>query len=209
MGFSNYSKSNQENRKLQNGIRSGFFTKFSSGKFNLSTSRKTSLEKSSLEKANKQRRLAVLKSLIYLMTLTVFLTPVLLKLLERQLIQYSRNYKKSIIDYQVPRAKEQNREITQDHIQSYNHYVDIGKQHFDKGNIDAAIENFYYAREYFDYGKDANIGLAISYSFSCTTHLTNCNLAGRDYNVARKSPTLTFEDLVLLENNKIPDNFHL
>lgn len=208
MGFSSYSRSNKDNRKLQEGIRSGHFKKLYVRNNKLNTVAGSSIEESRLQRAIQRKRRRVIKTLLYTIAITSLLIVFLFKILDKEIIRYNNQYNKTIADYVEQVKKEQGIELEQYNIKSYKYYVEIGKQHFQKGNIDGAVMNFYTAREYYDYGKDANIGLAVAYSFNCTNHKVDCYIARRYYNVALKSTSLTFEDLDLLEKHKSPDKFY-
>ncbi len=199
MGFSSYSKSNKDNRRLQKGISSGYFKQQNPIKIKLNTNSGSSLDKRKLNKAIRLKKISIIKQVFFFIGISGILMVFLFKFFNKQIINYRIGYKQSIVECQELKLNEERSEIEEANIQSYNHYVDLGREHFQNGNIDAATRNYFYAREYFDHGKDANLGLAIAYAYDCKYNMANCALANQYYDVAKRSPSVTKKDLALLQ----------
>jgi len=199
MGFTDYSKSNRDNRKLQQGITSGYFKRMYASKKIFSATEDTSLEKSKLQKEYKTKRHAILKSL-FLTTLGVIVMMIVsFQFIDKQIVNYCKEYNHALSKYRHAIKANEEYNAKQDNDYWYKYHLAHGKEDLLSGQFESAIRNFFKARQYLDQGKDANIGLAVAFSYDCTNNKNNCDLANHYYKKVRNSNTLTEEDVNWLE----------
>ncbi len=92
MGFSSYSKSNEDNRRLQKGISSGYFKKQNPTKIKLNTFSGSSLDKQKLNKAIRLKKISIIKQVFFFICISVILMVFLFKFLDKQIINYRNGY---------------------------------------------------------------------------------------------------------------------